>query len=63
MDLSWPHPPAFSLNGSTPNDMYLGLPHKLILPTADNMNELICAADRGSYMYSTDKLVLTDNFH
>ena len=51
MDLSWPHPPAISINGCTPKDIYRGCFKKMHLPTANDMADLIRKAGRGSYMF------------
>ena len=41
MDLSLPHPPAHTINGATPKDMFLGRPLKMRLLSAEDLANLI----------------------
>ena len=54
MDLSWSLPPLYSINGGTPNDAFLGVPHKMHLYMAEDLCGLIRKAGRGCSLYSID---------
>jgi hypothetical protein len=54
VDLSFPHEPLYSVNGSTPADEYLQVPLKLKLPSAQDLAQLIKEGGRGCLLYSID---------
>jgi hypothetical protein len=54
VDLSFPHAPLNSVNGSTPTDEYLQVPLKLKLPSAQDLAQLIKEGGRGCLLYSID---------
>ena len=54
MDLSWPLPPAASINGVTPKDTYLGMPQKMHLASTQDLAQLIHQARKGAHLYCCD---------
>ena len=54
MDLSWPLPPGFSVNGCTPKESFLGVHKKMHLPSASDFCDLIRKAGRGCFLFATD---------
>ena len=52
VDLSWPI--NHSVNSTIPRDTYLGQPHKVSLPTVDDMVDLIVSLGPGCYLYTRD---------
>jgi hypothetical protein len=52
VDLSFPHAPLNSVNGSTPTEEYLQVPFKLKLPSAQDLAQLIKEGGRGCLLYS-----------
>ena len=54
MDLSWPHPPAFSVNRCTQNDTYLGVARKMHLLLGQDFINLIRQEGCGSLLYCYD---------
>ena len=54
MDLLWLLPPAASVNGGTPTDIYLRVHKKMHHPSAQNLASLICQVCKGTWLYVCD---------
>jgi hypothetical protein len=54
LDLSFPHPPLYSVNGGTSTDIYLGEPIKLRLPSAMDLAALIVQTGRNCFVFGID---------
>ena len=53
-DLSWPLARIISINSGIPTESFLGSYKKMHLPSAQDLCDLICTADKGCFLYSVD---------
>ena len=54
MGLSWPHPPAITVNGCTPKDTYLGVAQKMYQPSAQDFINFTTQEGHNSLLYCCD---------
>ena len=54
IDLFWPLPPHFSVNGGIPREVFLGSYRKMHLPSSQDMCVLMHKTGKGCCLYSAD---------